>query len=58
MTVTTSIKSLPVQFAAEGVTIYVAVCGLLVPFVNVPEITDPFPAAPIIPPVVAGADQE
>ncbi len=57
MTVTVTVKLVPGQFAAEGVTVYVAVCGIDVGLVNEPLMLVPFPAAPIIPPVVIGANQ-
>ena len=58
-TVTVTVNVLPVQVPEVGVTVYVAVCAVVVGLFNVPVILDaPLPAAPpVIPPVTPGADQ-
>src|SRR5664280_69217 len=59
LTVTVTVKVAPVQTPDNGVTVYVAVCGVLVGLVSVPLIlAAAAPAAPpVIAPVTAGAAQ-
>ena len=59
LTVTVTVNAVPVQFPDDGVTIYVAVCAVLVGFVRVPLITLAFVALnpPVNPPVTLGALQ-
>ena len=58
LTVTVTVNVLPAQPPDVGVTVYVAVCALLVGLVSVPVMDDPDPATPpVIPPVTAGAVQ-
>lgn len=58
LTVTTTVKSGPVQPPAAGVTVYIAVCTELVLFERTSEIEVPVPPEPpVIPPVTAGAFQ-
>ncbi len=58
VTVTVNVDPVP-QLTVVGVTIYVAVCELLVPFAKLPVIlAAPLPLAPpVIPPVTLGALQ-
>ena len=59
-TVTVMVKLLPGQgILVVGVTVYVAVCGIFVGFISVPDMeVCPLPAAPPVnPPVTVGADQ-
>ena len=59
LTVTVTVKLLPGQAPDVGVTVYVAVCAVLVVLVSVPVMLVPEPAAPpVIPPVTVGAVQE
>ena len=58
-TVTVNVNVGATQDPVVGVTMYVAVCGVKVGLVKVPEILEPLPLAPpVIPPVTDGADQE
>src|SRR5690349_24476487 len=58
LTVTVTVNALPGQVPDVGVTVYVAVCAVLVGLVNVPVIDDPDPATPpVIPPVTVGTPQ-
>ena len=57
-TVTVTVNVDPVQLPDVGVTVYVAVCAVLVGLVSVPVILAPDPAAPPVrPPVTAGTPQ-
>ena len=58
-TVTVTVNVFPGHEAVVDVTVYVAVCAVVVGFVNVPLMPDaPLPdAPPVIPPVTVGADQ-
>src|SRR5215472_6415557 len=58
LTVTVTVKVEPVQLPDVGVTVYVAVCAVLVGLVSVPVILAWLvPAAPpVMPPVTVGAD--
>jgi hypothetical protein len=60
LTVTINVKVEPAQVPEVGVTVYVAVWGVLVGLVKVPVmLAAPDPAAPpVSPPVTVGADQE
>jgi hypothetical protein len=57
--VTVTVKVDPVQLPAVGVTVYVAVCGVLVGLVKLPlMLAAAVPAAPPVrPPVTTGAAQ-
>src|ERR1043166_1782730 len=58
LTVTVTVNVAPVHEPDVGVTIYVAVCAVLVGLVNVPVIDEPDPATPpVIPPVTVGTPQ-
>jgi hypothetical protein len=58
LTVTVTVNVGPVQDPDVGVTVYVAVCVVLVGLVNVPVIDEPDPVAPPVkPPVIVGAFQ-
>jgi hypothetical protein len=60
LTVIITVKIAPVQVAVAGVTVYVAVCAVLVGLVRVPEIlAAAAPAAPpVSPPVTTGNPHE
>jgi hypothetical protein len=51
------VKVLPVQVPDVGVTVYTAVCVVLVVFVKVPERAEPLPVAPPVKPEPVGAAQ-
>src|SRR5664279_345486 len=56
--VTVTLKAEPVQIPAVGITLYIAVCGVLVGLVSVPVIEAPLPAIPPVrPPVTTGTPQ-
>ena len=58
LTVTVTVKVDPTQVPDVGVTVYVAVCAVLVGLVSVPVILAGVPtlaAPPVIPPVTPGA---
>src|ERR1044071_1702383 len=58
LTVTVTVNVDPVHEPDVGVTVYVAVCAVLVGLVNVPVIDEPDPATPpVIPPVTVGTPQ-
>jgi len=59
-TVTVTVNADPVQVPAVGVMVYVAVCGLFVGLVRLPEMLEALEpdAPPVIPPVTVGADHE
>jgi hypothetical protein len=57
-TVTVTVKSVPAQLPDFGVTVYMAVCAVLVVLVRVPLMFEAsLPASPPVNPVPAGADQ-
>lgn len=57
-TVTVTVKFVPVQLPAAGVTVYTAVCVVFVGLVSVPLMLAPEPATPpVSPPVTTGAAQ-
>jgi hypothetical protein len=59
LTVTVNVKLGPMHDPDVGVIVYVAVWGVFVGFVAVPEMLPPEPAAPpVIPPVTTGTPQE
>ena len=57
--VATTVNVEPVHEPIEGVTVYVAVCVVVVEFVNVPNKVDCAvpPAPPVIKPVTVGVSQ-
>jgi hypothetical protein len=58
LTVTVTVKFDPVHVAVDGVTVYVAVCAVLVGLVRVPVTDAPLPATPPVrPPVTTGTPQ-
>jgi hypothetical protein len=60
LTLTVTVKLVPVHGVGDaGVTVYVAVCTVLVGLISVPEINVcPVPETPpVTPPVTTGADQ-
>jgi len=58
LTVTVTVKFDPVHVAVDGVTVYVAVCAVLVGLVRVPATDAPLPATPPVrPPVTTGTPQ-
>jgi hypothetical protein len=57
-TVTVTVNVEPTQAPEVGVTVYVAVCAVLVGLVSMPVIEEPDPAAPPVkPPVTVGTPQ-
>jgi len=60
LTVTVTVNVGPVHVPESGVTVYIAVCGMLVELTSVPLMfTAPLPAAPPVnPPDTEGADHE
>lgn len=58
LTVIVTVNVEPMHVPAVGVTVYVAVCAVLVGLLRVPVTEAPLPAAPpVIPPETAGAPQ-